>query len=303
MKPDEALHLLENYGGLGVPRIYAELPRGTLQRLADECARISGAERSEAALTAWAQQRLKQPNWRGIADKKLGIAPGTPDGEAEAAPAPAEPVPEEPTTLAHRAALKPERLSTPRRRQSAFLGHFARCRTILEAAARTGVDRRTVYRWRRNDPLFDKKCRDIIEARRRQAVENVVLAADHVEVRPVFYRGKKIAEVTRRDRALDLYLLKQADAAALRAEQQEEKRRDAKADFDARVAAEVEKRVAAEVEKAVAKAAEKAVEQHAAPRHSEMSPSPGPQATPRDDEFTNVFDDFEPATCDMALAR
>ncbi|MDP1748607.1 MAG: hypothetical protein Q8L22_04045, partial [Reyranella sp.] len=154
-----------------------------------------------------------------------------------------------------------------------------------------------------SDPLFDRKCRDIIEARRRQAVENVVLAADHVEVRPVFYRGKKIAEVTRRDRALDLYLLKQADAAALRAEQQEEKRRDAKADFEARVAAEVGKRAAAEVEKAVAKAIEKAVEQRAAPRHSEMSPSAGPQPVPQDDEFTNVFNDFEPATYDMALAR
>ena len=154
-----------------------------------------------------------------------------------------------------------------------------------------------------NDPLFDKKCRDIIEARRQQAVENVVLAADHVEVRPVFYRGRKIAEVTRRDRALDLYLLKQADAQALRAEQQEEKRRDAKADFEARVAAEVEKRVAAEVEKAIKKAIEKAAEKQAGQRHSEMSPSPGPQAVPQDDEFTNPFNEFEPATCDMALAR
>ena len=295
MKPDEALYHLENHGGMGVPRLYAEMPRGTLQKLVDECARMSGTEKSEAALTAWAQQRLKQTNWLGIAEKKLGVASSKPDGEAEAAPCLVEPLPEEPRTLAYRAILKPERLSTPRRRQSAFLSHFARCRTVIEAAARTGVDRRTGHRWRVNDPLFDKKCRDIVEARRQQAVENVVLAADHSEVRPVFYRGKKIAEVTRRDRALDLYLLKQADAQALRAEQQEEKRRDAKADFEARVAAEVEKRVVAQVEKAV--------EQQAAPRHSEMSPSPGPQAAPQDDEFTNVFNDFEPATSDMALAR
>jgi hypothetical protein len=299
MKPDEALYHLENHGGMGVPRLYAEMSRGTLQRLVDECARMSGTEKSEAALTAWAQQRMKQTNWLGIAEKKLGIASSKPDGEAEAAPCLVEPLPEEPETLAYRAILKPERLSTPRRRQSAFLSHFARCRTLLEAAARTGVDRRTVHRWRQNDPLFDRKCRDIIEARRRQAVENVVLAADHVEVRPVFYRGKKIAEYTRRDRALDLYLLKQADAQALRAEQQAEKRREAEAGFEARVAAEVEKRIAAAVDKAV----EKAVEKQAAPRHSEMSPSAGLQAAPQDDEFTNVFNDFEPATCDMALAR
>ncbi len=299
MKPDEALYHLENHGGLGVPRLYAEMPRGMLQKLVDECTRMSGAEKSEAGLTAWAQQRLKQTNWLGIAEKKLGIPSSRPDDEAEAAPSLVEPLPEEPRTLAYRAILKPERLTTPRRRQSAFLSHFARCRTILEAAARAGVDRRTVHRWRQNDPLFDRKCRDIIEARRRQAVENVVLAADHVEVRPVFYRGKKVAEYTRRDRALDLYLLKQADAAALRAEQQEEKRREAEADFEARVAAEVEKRIAASIDKAV----EKVVERQAAPRHSEMSPSAGQQAAVEDDEFTNVFNDFEPATSDMALAR
>ncbi len=295
MKPDEALYHLENHGGMGVPRLYAEMPRGMLQKLVDECARMSGTEKSEAALTAWAQQRLKQTNWLGIAEKKLGIASSKPDGEAEAVFSPAAPLPEEPRTLAGRAILKPERLSTPRRRQSAFLGHFARCRTVIEAAIRTGVDRRTVHRWRQNDPLFDRKCRDIIEARRRQAVENVVLAADHVEVRPVFYRGKKIAEVTRRDRTLDLYLLKQADAQALRAEQQEEKRRDAKADFEARVAAEVGKRVAAEVEKAI----EKAIEKMAGQLHSEMSPSSGPQAGPQDDEFTNPFNEVEPATCGL----
>ena len=286
MKPDEALHLLENYGGLGVPRLYTEIPRGTLQRLVDECARISGAERSEAALTAWAQQRLKQPNWQGIADKKLGIAPNKPDGEAEAAPAPVEPLPEEPKLLSHRAILRLERLSTPRRRQAAFLVHFARCRSVVEAAARTGVDRRTVQRWRKNCPLFDRKCRDIVEARRRQAIESVVLAADHVEVRPVFYRGKKIGEYAKRDRGLDLYLLKQADSAALREEQQREKHRDAEADFEARVAAEVEK----------------AVELEVARRLSEMSRSPRHETQQQDDEFTNVANDFDASGCDIARA-
>ncbi len=282
MKPDEALYHLENHGGMGVPQLYAEMPRPQLERLVQECARMSGTERSEAALTAWAQQRLKQTNWLGIAEKKKAGA----DAGDEAAPSPVEPLPEEPTTLAHRAVLKPERLSTPRRRQAAFLVHFARCRTILEAAARTGVDRRTVQRWRKACPLFDRKCRDIVEARRRQAVESVVLAADHVEVRPVFYRGRKIGEITRRDRALDLYLLKQADAAAMREEQREKQRRDAEADFEARVAAEVEK----------------VVEKEVARRISEMSRSPRQEALPQDDEFTNVANDFDPSGCDIAVA-
>jgi hypothetical protein len=149
MKPDEALHLLENYGGLGVPRLYAEMPRGMLQRLVDECARISGAERSEAALTAWAQQRMKQPNWQGIADKKLGIAPSKPDGEAEAAPAlveslPEEPLPEEPGLLSHRAILRPERLSTPRRRQAAFLASSRRPPAPASTAAPCSAGGRSI---------------------------------------------------------------------------------------------------------------------------------------------------------------
>lgn len=296
MKPEEALYHLVNYGPAYVPAFYRHMERAQLEALVRECDKPTAEQRSEAALTRWAQQRLKMPAWVGMNEPPKE----TPETETTALPA-ADPVPEEPRTLADRAILKPERLRTPRRRQSAFLSHFARCRTVIEAAARAGVDRRTVHRWRQNDPLFDKKCRDIIEARRRQAVENVVLAADHVEIRPVFYRGRKIAEYARRDRALDLYLLKQADARAEREEQQAEKRRDAaataaaKADFEARVAAEVEKRVAAGIHKAI--------ETAAAQRHSEMSPSRGQQAAVEDDEFTNVFNDIEPATCDMARAR
>lgn len=307
MKPDEALYLMENYGGLGVPRIYSEMPRGTLQKLVDECARISGAERSEAGLMAWAQQRLKQPNLQGIADKKLGIAPSKPGGEAEAeaAPSPVEAVPEEPKLLSHRAILRPERLSTPRRRQAAFLVHFARCRTVLEAATRTGVDRRTVQRWRKENPLFDRKCRDIVETRRRQAVENIVLAADHVEIRPIFYRGKKVGEYTRRDRALDLYLLKQADAAARQEEKREDEKREAQQREETQKAPQEDRHRDAEAdfEARVAAAVERAVEREAARRISEMSHFSRQGTAPQDDEFTNVFKDVDPDACDMALAR
>lgn len=295
MKPDEALYHLENHGGMGVPRFYTDMPRPMLERLVQECDRMSSTERSEAALTAWAQKRLKQTDWLGIAEKKK---PGA-DAEGEGTPSPIEflsqgALPDEPLTLIDRAILKPGRLSTPRRRQAAFLSHFARCPSTIEAAARTGVDRRTVQRWRKSYSLFDQKCRDIVEARRQQAIENVVLAADQVEVRPVFYRGKKVGAYARRDRALDLHLLKQADAAQLR----EEKRREAKADFDARVAAEVAKQVAQEVEKQI----EQEVEKQVAQRISEMSRSPRHQAPPQDDEFTNVANDFDPSNCDIALA-
>ena len=65
-----------------------------------------------------------------------------------------------------------------------------------------------------------------------------------------------------------------ADAQAQRAEKQ----REAKDDFEARVAAEVERRV------------------------SEMARSSRQQATPADDEFTNIANDFDASGRDIAFA-
>lgn len=270
MKPEEALYHLLNYGPAYVPAFYRNMERAQLEALVRECDKPSAEQRSDAALTRWAQQRMKIPAWVGMNEAPKD----RPEAEAAAAPQPAaDPVPEEPVTLVGRAIAKPERLSTPKRRAAAFLVHFARCRTIVEAAARAGVDRRTVTRWRK-DPVFNEKCRRIVAARRHHAVENVVLAADHTETRPVFYRGKQVGAYTRRDRTLDLYLLKQADAEALRAE----KRREAKDDFDSRVAAEVERRI------------------------SQMSRFAGHEPAPADDEFTNVANDFDASGRDIAFA-
>lgn len=274
MKPEEALYHLVNYGPAYIPAFYRKMDRAQLEALVRECDTPTATERSEAALTRWAQQRMKMPAWVGMNE----TPPKDRQGEKTEAEAVAAPAPEEPKTLAERAILKPERLRTPGRLRAAFRSHFARCGSTTEAAARTGVSRRTVQRWRKKHPGFDEDCRDIVEARRRQAVENIVLAADCVETRPVFHRGKKVGEYTRRNRALDLYLVKQADAQALR----EEKHRETKDDFEARVAAEVEKRVAQRI--------------------SEMTRSPRQQATPADDEFTNVANDFDASGRDIAFA-
>jgi len=267
MKPEEALYHIVNHGPAAyVPALYRNMERAQLEALVRECDKPTAEQRSEAALTRWAQQRMKMPAWVGMNEP--------PKEKPEPEALTADSVPEEPKTLAERALLKPERLRTPGRLRAAFRSHFARCRSITEAAARTGVSRRTIQRWRKQYPGFDKNCRDIVEARRQQAVENIVLAADHVEIKPVFYRGKKVGEYTKRDRALDLYLVKQADAQAQRAEKQ----REAKDDFEARVAAEVERRV------------------------SEMARSSRQQATPADDEFTNIANDFDAFGRDIAFA-
>jgi len=268
MKPEEALyHLIHHVGTVTVPAIYRDMPRHLLEALVRECDRPSATERSEAALTRWAQQRLKMPDWAGEKEKAKA------EDAVDAAPAASPTL--EPATLVDRAIAKDSRLSTPGRRRAAFLRHYERCQTVTEAAARTGIDRRTVNRWRTKYPRFDQKCRDILSMRRRMAEENVVMAADHVELQPVFYRGKRIGEYTRRDRARDLYLLKRTDAEALRAEN----RRAAEQDFEARVAAEVARRI------------------------SQMPRPAGHDETPADDEFTHVSNDFEPADCDIALAR
>lgn len=100
------------------------------------------------------------------------------------------------------------------------------------------------------------------------ASEDVVLAAGRVEVRKIFYRGKRLGQNTRRNRALDLYLLKRADAEARRSR-----------DFESRVAAEVERRLSA------------------------MPRSARPDPMRDEDEFTRVPNDFEPGHYGIALAR
>lgn len=272
MKPEEALYCLVNLPGAAyVPAMYRNMPRSDLEALVRECDKPSATERSEAALTRWAQQRMKMPAWVGMNEPPPKDRQGE-KPEADATPT-ADPVPEEPKTLIDRAVARPTRLSTPGRRRAAFLRHLQRCASVAEAAARTGIDRRTAQRWYKKHPAFAQRWDDTVVERRRLATENVVLGADGIE-RPVFYRGKKVGAPAQRHRALDLYLLKQADAEALRADKQ----REAEADFEARVAAEVERRI------------------------SEMPRSPRHQATPADDEFTNVANDFDASGRDIAFA-
>ena len=261
MKPQEALYILENLSGIYVPQIFRDMPRDQLAAIVTECERPSPTEISEKALERWARQPFRMPGWVDPKEKKKEEAV-----VEDAAPAPVEAA--EPETLVARALARPARLSTPARRRAAFLHHYRRCSSVTEAAARTGVDRRTVNRWREKDARFDAKCREILAQRRRMAEEDVVLAAGQVEVRQLFYRGKRLGQNTRRDRALDLYLLKRADAEAERSR-----------DFESRVAAEVERRLSA------------------------MPRSAGHDPMRDEDEVTRLPNDFGRAGLDMAPMR
>jgi hypothetical protein len=227
MKPQEALYVLEsNLSGVYVAQIYRDMPRDQLVALVKECERPSPTEISEKGLERWARQPFRMPGWVDPKEKKKQ------EEEAAIAVVAEPPRPQEPDSLVARALGNPRRLSSTARRKAAFRYHYARCSSVTEAAARAGVDRRTVNRWRKADPRFDRYCADVLAARRRMAEEDVVLVAGQAEVRPIYHRGRRVGQWTRRDRALDLYLLKRADAEALRAE-----------NLERLVAAEVEKRL------------------------------------------------------------
>jgi hypothetical protein len=90
---------------------------------------------------------------RALADE-MGPDPASPAEPSDGARA----VPVE--TLLRRAIARPGRLRTPARRQVAFLQHYAGCRSLEEAASLASIDRRTVTRWRKASPVFNRRlCR------------------------------------------------------------------------------------------------------------------------------------------------
>jgi hypothetical protein len=248
MQPAEVVrHIDEEGAAFAIPRAYGSMSREQMQALAEEYELLSNWRRFEERMdhATWAPQpRQACTEEQAAARAASPLSQGQPPALQLHKPQTGELQTGEPQTLVDRAIGYQARLSTPARRRAAFLRHFSRCRTVAEAAARTGIDGRTVRRWRRAIPAFAARCEEITALRRREAIESVVMAADQIETHPVFYRGSKVGEYTRRDRTLGLYLLKQADAQALRAEQ----RREAAA-FEARVQAEVERQVGERISK------------------------------------------------------
>jgi hypothetical protein len=180
MTPAEALsHLTKDDPAGIVPAVYRNMARGTLRALVEEIG----------------------PD---------ALAPATSAAASLAAPSV--------QTLLRRAIARSGRLCTPARRRVAFLRHYEACRTIVEAAARAGIDRRTVTRWRQASQAFDRRLAGIAADRRQDALDHALLVASRPFVRPVFYRGEKVGEYEVPNTALALYLLKQADREAERAE-------------------------------------------------------------------------------------
>lgn len=108
--------------------------------------------------------------------------------------------------------------------QAYFLRQFRRCGRVAEAAARTGITPRTVQRWRANHPRFADRYDRLVEERISMMEDDLILRANHVERRPILYRGNEVASVTRHNTRLAMYVMNRLDRTRHRAEDRAERR-------------------------------------------------------------------------------
>lgn len=179
---------------------------GTPERDPAELAEESARRRAEEALERWARQPL---SYNPINN------PLTPALQAPAVAPPG---------LLERAIANPRRRRTPARQRAAFLEQLARCGSVQEAALRAGVNRGTVYRWKKKDPDFARRWDDAIRRRAEEVGDDIPLQANVIEVQPVFYRGQKIGEKRKVNTRLLMHVQSRLDTDRRRAEDRAERR-------------------------------------------------------------------------------
>jgi hypothetical protein len=185
--------------------------RGTPERDPAELAEESARRRAEKALEDWARKPMTY--------NPINNPPGGPQPPVKAV-ADADRL----TPALERAIFNPRRLNTPGRQQAAFLRLVPRCATVAEAASRAGVNRGTLYRWRARDPRFARRWDDAVARQAAEAADNIALEANKVEVQPVFYRGKQIAERRKINTRLLIHVQNRLDCDRRRAEDRAERR-------------------------------------------------------------------------------
>lgn len=89
-----------------------------------------------------------------------------------------------------------------------FLAHLARNPNVSGAARAAGVDRKTVYNFRDQDPDFAAAWDDAIEQSTDALVGECYRRAHEGTEKPVFYKGEACGTVTEYSDALAIVLLK-----------------------------------------------------------------------------------------------
>lgn len=215
MTLEQAIERLRMFGpNQQMPPAFRDLTLAQLEKIQEELRRPTAEDR----LAAWARQPLPQ----NPLDKLRGIE-RPPEGEAEAAPSAAQPpLPAPRDTPFERALRRPQR--SPGRQRTAFLRQLERCLTISEAAARAGVNRGTVYRWRDKDPGFAQRWDARIRRLAEETNDTIALQVNRPEIRQVFYKGKRTGEHQRYNHRLMMHVQNRLDTERRRAEDRAERR-------------------------------------------------------------------------------
>lgn len=91
----------------------------------------------------------------------------------------------------------PPRKRTLARKKYDYERHLARWGNYADAAARIGVDERTVRRWRREDPEFRRRSDLARQFYREKIMDETYRRATEPQYKPVWHRGRQIGHLCR----------------------------------------------------------------------------------------------------------
>jgi transposase-like protein len=214
MTPEEALERMEMFGSQSsVPQIYADMGITRLRILIAETnkpPRPTAIDRALAPAVVPVAAPIASPVVAPIAASSDEALPRLPLKRSE--------------TLLQKALANPRRVHTPARQRAAFRYHLAACGSVAEAAARAGVNRGSLYRWRTQFPTFAARWDEAIASHAREAGDDIALQASQVEVQPLFYKGKKVGERRKVNTRLLIHVQKRMDGERHRVEDRAERR-------------------------------------------------------------------------------
>jgi hypothetical protein len=222
MTAEEALERLEMFGdGNHVPQIYRDMGLTRLRILVAE-------EAKPPQPSAMDRMPIPRLNYNPL-DRALGRDGGRDTPAPAPTPAPDavpsdEPPRWQPKPTLRKALANPRRLRLPSRQRASFLYHLEVCGCVEVAAARAGVNRGTLYRWRLKYPRFAERWDEAIARRSREVGDDIVLQASQADVQPVFYAGKKVGERRKIHTRLLIHVQNRLDVDRRRAEDRDERR-------------------------------------------------------------------------------